>query len=323
MCENFNILPEILSSYNINNKENALTLPLSQSNPKNISDYQNSSYYSFSPRSISFSVSNEPQKIETPKMHLDLNLNQNNESSNFNNSDNNSDNNSNNKINNKSQSLINLKNSKTKFTTKIELNEINEIIPTPIIHNIVSTVNLGCQIFLKEIALQAQNSVYTPHKFSALIMRIKEPKATALIFSTGKMVCLGTKNEEQSINACKRFGKIIKNLNYPVTLKEFKIINILSSCDVKFKIPLYELNVHILKYLGKKRVNFEPDIFPGLIYHCFDNKNKDNVEQSDIVFLVFKSGKIVITGAKKTSLIFEVFNQFYPVLRKFKDFKNK
>ena len=80
-------------------------------------------------------------------MHLDLNLNQNNESSNFNNSDNNSDNNSNNKINNKSQSLINLKNSKTKFTTKIELNEINEIIPTPIIHNIVSTVNLGCQIF--------------------------------------------------------------------------------------------------------------------------------------------------------------------------------
>ena len=80
----------------------------------------------------------------------------------------------------------------------------------PIIQNILSTVDLGCKINLKEIALQAENLYYDPHRFSAFIMKIKEPKVTDLIFPTGKMVCLSTKNEQQSKDACKRFGKIIR-----------------------------------------------------------------------------------------------------------------
>ena len=153
-------------------------------------------------------------------------------------------------------------------------------------------------------------------------MKIKKPKATALIFSTGKMVCLGTKNEQQSKDVCKRFGKIIRQLKYPITsLKKFKIQNIVASCDVKFKIPLFRLNFHMLKYLNEKCVSYEPELFPGLIYHCFNKRkeNENNEEKSNIVYLVFSSGKIVITGAKKTNLIFETFDEFYPVLRKFKD----
>ena len=332
MSDSFNILNErFFHNINIlNNTGN--TLPLFQSNPNNISYYQNSSNYS-SPRSMnspenlnqSFlsnlieqsnqpnnsDSNNEPQQQETPKMFL--NLNQNNETStNINNSDN--------KSNNEVQFSINNINTETKNTSN-KNNFQNEISPIPIIQNIVSTVDLGCTINLNEVALQAQNSYYSPKKFSGLIMRIKEPKSTALIFSTGKMVCLGAKNEEQSKNACKKFAKILKNLDYPITFKKFKIRNIVSSCDVKFKIPLLKLYLHILKYLGKKYVFFESEIFPGLIYHCVDNykKNEDNTEKSNIVFLVFTSGKIVIAGAKKTNQIYEAFDEFYPVLRLFND----
>jgi len=54
--------------------------------------------------------------------------------------------------------------------------------------NIVSTVNLDCKLDLKAIALQARNAEYNPKRFAAVIMRIREPKTTALIFASGKMV---------------------------------------------------------------------------------------------------------------------------------------
>lgn len=59
--------------------------------------------------------------------------------------------------------------------------------------NIVSTVNLGCKLDLKKIALHARNAEYNPKRFAAVIMRIREPRTTALIFSSGKMVCTGAK----------------------------------------------------------------------------------------------------------------------------------
>jgi len=59
--------------------------------------------------------------------------------------------------------------------------------------NIVCTVNLACKLDLKKIALHARNAEYNPKRFAAVIMRIRDPRTTALIFSSGKMVCTGAK----------------------------------------------------------------------------------------------------------------------------------
>ena len=59
--------------------------------------------------------------------------------------------------------------------------------------NIVCTVNLDCRLELKDIALRARNAEYNPKRFAAVIMRIRDPRTTALIFSSGKMVCTGAK----------------------------------------------------------------------------------------------------------------------------------
>lgn len=89
-----------------------------------------------------------------------------------------------------------------------------------ILRNIVSTVNLGCRLDLKTIALHARNAEFNPKRFAAVIMRIREPRTTALIFSSGKMVCTGAKSEEDSRLAARKYARIIQKLSFPVSLTD-------------------------------------------------------------------------------------------------------
>ncbi|KAG7657605.1 TATA-box binding protein [Arabidopsis suecica] len=156
------------------------------------------------------------------------------------------------------------------------------IVPT--LQNIVSTVNLDCKLDLKAIALQARNAEYNPKRFAAVIMRIREPKTTALIFASGKMVCTGAKSEHLSKLAARKYARIVQKLGFPAKFKDFKIQNIVGSCDVKFPIRLEGL-----AYSHSAFSSYEPELFPGLIYR---------MKLPKIVLLIFVSGKIVITGAK-------------------------
>lgn len=92
----------------------------------------------------------------------------------------------------------------------------------PMLQNIVSTVNLDCKLDLKAIALQARNAEYNPKRFAAVIMRIREPKTTALIFASGKMVCTGAKSEQQSKLAARKYARIIQKLGFPAKFKDPK-----------------------------------------------------------------------------------------------------
>lgn len=174
----------------------------------------------------------------------------------------------------------------------------------PILQNVVATVNLDCKLDLKEIALRARNAEYNPKRFAAVIMRIREPKATALIFSSGKMVCTGSKSETDARLAARKFARILQKLDMQVTFKEFKVQNMVGSCDAKFPIRLEGLaatHSHFCSY--------EPELFPGLIYRMIDPK---------VVLLIFVSGKVVLTGAKKRDDIYRAFENVYPVLQQFK-----
>jgi len=174
----------------------------------------------------------------------------------------------------------------------------------PQLQNIVSTVNLSCKLDLKKIALHARNAEYNPKRFAAVIMRIREPRTTALIFSSGKMVCTGAKSEEQSRLAARKYARVIQKLGFPAKFVDFKIQNIVGSCDVKFPIRLEGLVLAHSQFCS-----YEPELFPGLIYRMVKPK---------IVLLIFVSGKVVLTGAKVRSEIYEAFESIYPILRGFR-----
>ncbi|KAI1721312.1 transcription factor TFIID (or TATA-binding protein, TBP) domain-containing protein [Ditylenchus destructor] len=177
-------------------------------------------------------------------------------------------------------------------------------VPSPTLQNIVSTVNLGVQLDLKQIALRARNAEYNPKRFAAVIMRIREPRTTALIFSSGKMVCTGAKSEETSRLAARKYARIVQKLGFNAKFTEFKVQNMVGSCDVKFPIQLEGLCITHAQFS-----TYEPELFPGLIYRMVKPR---------VVLLIFVSGKVVITGAKFKSDIDEAFNQIFPILKGFK-----
>ncbi|XP_039722468.1 TATA box-binding protein-like 2 isoform X1 [Pteropus medius] len=190
----------------------------------------------------------------------------------------------------------------TPMTPMTPVSECSGIMPQ--LQNIVSTANLACKLDLKKIALHAKNAEYNPKRFAAVIMRIREPRTTALIFSSGKMVCTGAKSEEQSRLAARKYARVVQKLGFPARFLDFKIQNMVGSCDVRFSIRLEGL---VLTH--QQFSSYEPELFPGLIYRMVKPR---------IVLLIFVSGKVVLTGAKERSEIYEAFENIYPILKGFK-----
>ena len=292
----FNLSPNI--TYYKNNSFNSSFLDITQLNNLNESLMNNEG----AQHPMDDGNDDEPQS-ETPKMNINFNSN---------------DQKFNENINHETPQKEKNISTETKATTnKVNSDKDKKIEIIPTIQNLVCTAQLNCQLRLREIALQEQNTQYEPKRFSGLIMRIKEPKATSLIFSNGKIIVLGTKTEEDSRNACRKIGRIIQRINYPVKLTNIKIQNMVGSCDVKFQINLIRLNNNINRFVKSSRVAFEPEIFPGLIYWLIPDKslnNENNEKPPNIVFLIFASGKIVISGGKNRHQIYEAFNKVYPLL---------
>ena len=87
-------------------------------------------------------------------------------------------------------------------------------------------------------------------------MRIRDPKTTALIFASGKMVVTGAKSEDDSRLASRKYARIVQKLGFDAKFSEFKIQNIVGSCDVKFPIRLEGL-----AYSHGQFSSYEPEVY--------------------------------------------------------------
>ena len=127
------------------------------------------------------------------------------------------------------------------------------------IQNIVATVNLGVKLDLDKITQTARNAEYNPKRFQAVIMRIREPRTTALIFASGKMVVTGAKTNEASMNASKKFTAIIQKVGFPAArFASYKVQNTTATCDVGFPIRL-----EAFLYAHAAKSTYEPELSPA------------------------------------------------------------
>ncbi|XP_022245992.1 TATA-box-binding protein-like isoform X2 [Limulus polyphemus] len=111
-------------------------------------------------------------------------------------------------------------------------------------------------------------------------------------------------HEEQSRLAARKYARIVQKLGFDAKFLDFKIQNMVGSCDVKFPIRLEGLVLTHSQFSS-----YEPELFPGLIYRMVKPR---------IVLLIFVSGKVVLTGAKVRSEIYEAFENIYPILKGFR-----
>jgi len=79
--------------------------------------------------------------------------------------------------------------------------------------NVVATIDLGGRIDLEIADNILENVMYEPEQFPGLIYRMQEPKAVFLIFTSGKVVCVGAKRERQVYEAVEKLYKMLKEKN--------------------------------------------------------------------------------------------------------------
>src|SRR6056297_1132852 len=152
------------------------------------------------------------------------------------------------------------------------------------IQNIVATASLGKPVPLTKLARTQPNTEYNPETFPGLVLRIKEPKSAVLVFSSGNLVCTGTKSVPQVRKVIDEVIKQLKKVNVTVTIKpKITVQNIVASGTINL-----QLNLNYLA-LEMENTEYEPEQFPGLVY---------KLEDPNATFLLFSNGKLVCTGTK-------------------------
>jgi len=157
--------------------------------------------------------------------------------------------------------------------------------------NIVVSSSLEHDIPLEKMATVLSNTEYNPEQFPGLVIRIKEPKTSALIFSSGKIVCTGARNMEGVEGCIKKIIKSLEKINVKITITpEITIQNIVASGSIGMDLNLNTLAMKL------RNTEYEPEQFPGLVYKVNVKDTEGKVFKA--TFLLFTNGKIVCTGTK-------------------------
>lgn len=170
------------------------------------------------------------------------------------------------------------------------------------IENVVASAVLNHNVDLEAITKLFPMAEYRPEQFPGLVFRLKKPKTATLIFSSGKMVCTGAKSENLAIKAVEKVVKELKSHGIVIVGKpRIQIQNIVASASLGGKIDLEKATYTLSKTM------YEPEQFPGLIYR---------MDIPKVVILLFSSGKLVCTGAKKEEEVYEAVNKLHVKLEK-------
>lgn len=152
------------------------------------------------------------------------------------------------------------------------------------VQNIVATTSLGKEVSLTKLARTQPNTEYNPDTFPGLVLRIKKPKSAVLVFSSGNLVCTGTKSIAQVKEVVQQVIKTLRKINVRVTDKpKINVQNIVASGSIDL-----DLNLNLLS-LELENTEYEPEQFPGLVY---------KLDEPTATFLLFSNGKLVCTGTK-------------------------
>jgi transcription initiation factor TFIID TATA-box-binding protein len=166
--------------------------------------------------------------------------------------------------------------------------------------NIVVSASLGHDIPLEKMAATLSNTEYNPEQFPGLVIRIKEPKTSALIFSSGKIVCTGGRTLDDVRQSIRKIMKSLEKINVKIKDEpEIHVQNIVASGSIGM-----DLNLNFLA-MRLENTEYEPEQFPGLVF---------KMPKAKATFLLFSNGKVVCTGTKSEEQLHQVLDQLHDML---------
>ena len=190
--------------------------------------------------------------------------------------------------------------------------------------NVVVTGSTKCALDLHHLSRNLLNAEYFPKKFAALKLCRTNPFAKALVFRSGKIVCVGTTSIERAYESLEWFTERIRSIEgNHVTIHDQTIQNMVATtglindkesvnlqkvfdnCPQKIQ---YEPYVFLPPYVVPARVTDRcalelfRELFPGLSFR------QDMHKQG--VLNIFGTGKCVLTGLRSMNDIPEMFRNF-------------
>jgi transcription initiation factor TFIID TATA-box-binding protein len=169
------------------------------------------------------------------------------------------------------------------------------------IQNIVATASLNKAIPLTTLAKTIPNTEYNPGQFPGLVLRVKEPKSAVLVFSSGNLVCTGTKSVAQVKLVIEQVIKILRKIKINVTERpKVTVQNIVASGNINMSLNLNYLALEL------ENTEYEPEQFPGLVYKLIE---------PNATFLLFSNGKLVCTGTKNNQQLNDSTEQLTKIIK--------
>jgi transcription initiation factor TFIID TATA-box-binding protein len=138
---------------------------------------------------------------------------------------------------------------------------------------------------------------YPNSHFHAVQWKVKEPKSTLLLFHSGKIVCTGAKTRERAYKVLVYVEETLKAIGLDIYLYDPVVANIVASGELDFEVKLDKC------LLGM----YEPELFSNRVFKA----------SNGVTVMVFKNGKINLTGAKTQEEIDEAYVEAYSLLKPF------
>uniref|UniRef100_A0AAQ4S4G0 TATA box-binding protein-like 1 n=1 Tax=Gasterosteus aculeatus aculeatus TaxID=481459 RepID=A0AAQ4S4G0_GASAC len=192
-----------------------------------------------------------------------------------------------------------------------------------IITNVVATFRVRCHLNLRTIALEGTNVIYKP-EIGKVLMKLRKPKITASIWSSGKIICTGATSEDDAKLGARRLARVLQKLGFKagmgtddhslsagrkdragtgrireVRFSAFKVVNVLAVCSMPFGIQLVDFTIK-----NRPIASYEPELHPAATYR---------IKHIKATVQVFSTGSITVTGPNVQNVATAV-EQIYPLL---------
>ncbi|XP_064269305.1 TATA box-binding protein-like 1 isoform X1 [Passer domesticus] len=199
-----------------------------------------------------------------------------------------------------------------------------------LITNVVCVFRTRCHLNLRKIALEGANVIYkrdvgvfinvfTIHYlyrngsdemlsqetalgevniwYKKVLMKLRKPRITATIWSSGKVICTGATSEEEAKFGARRLARSLQKLGFQVIFTDFKVVNVLAVCNMPFEIRLPEFTKN-----NRPHASYEPELHPAVCYR---------IKSLRATLQIFSTGSITVTGPNVKAVASAV-EQIYP-----------
>lgn len=171
--------------------------------------------------------------------------------------------------------------------------------------NVIGAGQLHIELELEKLGkdLNVHSAQYDPDRYPGIHIKISEQGPTITLYRNGKYHITGPDSVRQLQQVRDQFLSVLDNLEiqYSAEQDEFSVQNVVCVANHRSSFDLNNLAVE----LGLERVEYEPEQFPGLVYR---------MPNSSAVFLVFATGKIVITGVQTIENAQQAYEEFKEII---------